>query len=129
MTVTGLSLTDYFLQRRVLTASGFININVKSKEMGAKATWLFFLRSILTKDISRDWGSGKSKAKHTKSIEQKPYRRPQDLVPGSELAGMAGMAGMAGTGTRNNHAQYPIQPPHPMTNQTPLPSTTSSRMP
>lgn len=30
------SLTGYFLQRRVLTASGFININIKSKERGQK---------------------------------------------------------------------------------------------
>lgn len=60
------SLTGYFLQRRVLTASGFININIKSKERGAKATWLFVSRSILIEDISRDWGSGKSKAKRKK---------------------------------------------------------------
>lgn len=69
--------------------------------MRPKATRLFFLRSILIEDISRDWGSGKSKAKQEKrekGKKKKPYRRPQDLVPGSELAGIAGMAG---TGTRN----------------------------
>lgn len=34
--------------------------------MRVKATRLFFLRSILIEDISRDWGSGKSKAKQEK---------------------------------------------------------------